>query len=44
MNAPTNRSVPQLHADQTFPYVLLVSTVGAVVVIASVWLTAMAMA
>lgn len=37
------RSAPQQHADQTFPYVLVVSTAGAVVVLASVLLTALAL-
>jgi hypothetical protein len=52
MNAPatlpvgagkTFRSVPQ-HADQTFPHVLVVGTSGAVLVLASIWLTALAFA
>jgi hypothetical protein len=53
MNAPatlsvaspgtTFPSVPQ-HADQTFPHVLVISTAGAFLVLASIWLTALALA
>ena len=40
MTARAKRSVPQQHVDQTFPHVLVVSTFGAIAVLAAVWLTA----
>lgn len=39
-----DRSIPQQHADQTFPYVLVISTLGAIVGFAGVWLTALPIA
>lgn len=32
------------HADRSFPYVLVVGTAGAIVVLGSIWLTALALA
>jgi hypothetical protein len=44
MTARTIRSIPQHYADQSFPHVLIVSTFGAIAVLAAVWLTAVAIA
>jgi hypothetical protein len=44
MNAPVNTAVPQQHADQTFPYVLVVSVLGAIVGVAAVWLASLPIA
>ena len=39
-----NRSVPQQHSDQTFPYVLIISMLGTIASFAGVWLTALPIA
>lgn len=39
--AATNRFVPQQDADQTFPSVLVTGTLGAIISLAGVWLTAL---
>jgi len=42
--AARSRSVAQQHADQAFPHVLVNSTAGATLALASIWLTALAFA
>lgn len=39
-----NRTVIVQHVDQSFPYVLLVGTAGAIIALGSIWLTALALA
>ena len=38
MTRSTSHKVPQLSADHAFPYVLLCSTIGTLVSLASVWI------
>jgi hypothetical protein len=51
MNSPvvafgrkTNRRALAQHADQSFPYVLVLGTAGTILVLGSIWLTALALA
>lgn len=38
------RTFPQQHADQTFPSVLVVSTLGAIIGVGGIWFTALLLA
>ena len=38
MTSPANQTVPAFSADRAFPYVLLSSTLGAVISLAVVWI------
>lgn len=37
-------TIPQQHADRAFPYVLVISTIGTILSLGSVWITSLPVA